>query len=273
MVKVRPFHAIRPSSSNVDHVATHSLEKPTFEDIENEIAENPRSFLHVEFAEATLPTELQHDWEKIAERKKENLANFLQEGWLITEKKPAYYIYRFIREEEMQYGLVLTISLEDYRNENITKAELGEEDPFYTAEIMDGIQAQTKPIFLSAAVNDKLEQMCLEIRRNKFPVYSFDDEEDVNHCVWVVDQEEYVREITTLFEEEVTELVIMQNAHLIEAAAKVTEARNGGDEKEVNSDYLLAIVFFGEEELIAQPLSGLFIHQLEAKQVGEPNKN
>ncbi|MDE1548848.1 DUF1015 domain-containing protein [Jeotgalibaca caeni] len=270
MVKIKPFRAIRPSSYNVDHVASPFYDVLSLEEAREIAYSNPKSFLHVERAEVSLAEQFVDDREKIFKQAKENLLTFIENKWLIQDHKEAYYLYRLHRENEYQYGLVATIAVDEYEKGNIAYEEPPEfERKFDVTGYLESSGAHTSPVILSSPRNEKLDQLLANFRATKFPVYMFeseDEEDDSNHCVWMIKEESLVKEITRIFQEEIGGLSIISGRHLFESAKEVAERRkeanlNANPNAEYN--FFLGIIHANTDELVTWPLSGLFIHAFE----------
>ena len=70
------------------------------------------SFLHVNKPEIDLPEDTDPYDEKVYQKGKENLENFIANKYLVEEKEPIVYIYAQGMGDRTQYGVMLEASVE-----------------------------------------------------------------------------------------------------------------------------------------------------------------
>lgn len=70
------------------------------------------SFLHVNKPEIDLPEDTDPYDEKVYQKGKENLENFIANKYLVEEKEPIVYIYSQQMGDRTQYGIMLEASVE-----------------------------------------------------------------------------------------------------------------------------------------------------------------
>ncbi|MEO0278924.1 MAG: DUF1015 domain-containing protein, partial [candidate division WOR-3 bacterium] len=126
----------------------------------------------------------------------------------------------------------------------IKKHELTrEEKEIDRARHIDILNAQTEPVFLAYRSWDKLDNLILE--GTKFPKeYDFETE-GVRHILYVVTDEDYVREVSGLFAE-LPHLYIADGHHRSQAAWRVMKwraERNPAHTGMEEYNFFLAVVF------------------------------
>ena len=82
---------------------------------------NPYSYFHIDRSEIDLPGIDPYDPQVYQKRRK--IASFQEEGWLIQETAPAYYLYELTMAGRSQTGLVACTSIDDYVAGKIKKHE------------------------------------------------------------------------------------------------------------------------------------------------------
>ncbi|WP_207492074.1 DUF1015 domain-containing protein [Aridibaculum aurantiacum] len=242
MAKISPFKALRPQVALAEKVASRPYDVLNSQEAKAEAAGNPYSFLHITKSEIDLDDLADIHTPEVYEKAKENLQAFISNGTLFREDKPCYYIYQLIMNGRSQTGLVCGSSVDDYENDIIKKHEFTR--PEKEQDRINHIKtsgAQTGNVFLAyrdvEAVNVLVEQW----KKDNEPVYDFVAEDDIQHTVWVVNNDDTISHISSLFEEEVPYTYIADGHHRAASAAKVRKAL-GADAKP-EADYFLTTLF------------------------------
>lgn len=247
MVNIKPFHAIRPNSHDVDKVASLPYDVVTDSEVRVLTENNEKSYLNIDRTDVKFGSDVQSDAEEIYHAAKDELKKFLEKGWLIQEEEPALYLYRLMQGDRIQYGLVTTIAVDDYLSGKIKRHEFTrpdkEQDRIRHNDITD---ANTSPIFLTMHDNDKLINILKEHRGKHMPIYTFDSFNATNHCVWKITNTETIDAITALFKSDVDKLYIADGHHRMESAAKVAKMRREEFPEAPNDagfNYFLGVIF------------------------------
>ncbi len=150
---------------------------------------------------------------------------FQAEGTLIQDEKPNYYLYELIRKGKSQTGIVGVSSIDDYMNGVIKKHELTredkEQDRIHHVDICD---ANTGPIFLACRYPKELLVLMENWKNSHEPVYDFTSEDEITHRVWIVDEEEKIQKIHSLFGG-ISSIYIADGHHRAASAVKVGQKR------------------------------------------------
>lgn len=223
MVSINPFRAVRPNSYDVDKIASLPYDVVTKSEVLELTEDNPKSFLNIDRTDVRFESEYA---DEVYEAAKEGLADFLDKGWLIKEDEPALYVYRLMQGDRLQYGLVSTISVDDYVNGHIKRHEFTrpdkEKDRIQHNDVSD---ANTSPIFLTMRDNETLRALLKEAREARLPLYIFDSFNDTNHCVWRITDPHTIATIQAIFADEIENLYIADGHHRMESAYKVAKLR------------------------------------------------
>ncbi len=224
MVTISPFKALRPAAELAKQVASRPYDVLNSKEAKVEAQGNNVSFLHITKGEIDLPESIDTHAPEVYEKAKENLDAFISRNILFRESKACYYIYELQMNGKSQTGLVCGSSVDDYENDLIKKHEFTR--PEKELDRINHIKitgAQTGNVFLAyrtVAEIDELINKCKE----KSPVYNFTADDDIQHTVWIVNDDDTIEKISNLFKEKVPCTYIADGHHRAASAAKVRAA-------------------------------------------------
>ena len=225
MALFQAFRAVRPAEGKAEKVAALPYDVVSREEAREIGEKNHYSFLHVDRAEMDLDPEIDLYDAVVYQKAKENLDRFQAEGTLIQDEKPNYYLYELIRKGKSQTGIVGVSSIDDYMNGVIKKHELTredkEQDRIHHVDICD---ANTGPIFLACRYPKELLVLMENWKNSHEPVYDFTSEDEITHRVWIVDEEEKIQKIHSLFGG-ISSIYIADGHHRAASAVKVGQKR------------------------------------------------
>lgn len=148
MVTIYPFTGLHPSDEAFAVVPSVPYDVISTEDAAAEIAKNDKTLLRVIRTDAELPDIDPHD-DRIYERAREMFAKMKTGGLLVSDDKPALYLYRITLGGDIFTGLISCVSVAEYKNDTIKKHELTrydkEED---RTRHIDAVSAHTGQVFL-----------------------------------------------------------------------------------------------------------------------------
>lgn len=234
MAQIAPFNALRPQAQFAKQVASLPYDVLNRKEARELVRGVPYSFLHITKAEIDLPETVDIHDKKVYEKAKENLQTFIQREILFRESKPCYYIYQLTMNGRSQTGLVCTSSVDDYENNIIKKHEHTRPE-----KEQDRIQhiittgAQTGNVFLAYRNNPEMDALTEKWKKDKKPVYEFVAEDDIEHTLWVINDDKTIDLITEIFSEKVECTYIADGHHRAASAAKV-RLTAAGDAQEAN---------------------------------------
>lgn len=224
MTSILPFRALRPIPALAFQVASRPYDVLNSNEAREAAKDNPCSFLHVTKSEIDLPASIDIHSQAVYEKAKENLYRFIQEGTLVQEEKPCYYIYRLTMNGRHQTGLVAVSSVDDYYRDLIKKHEFTRpEKEKDRIDHMHTIKAQTGNVFLAMRDVPALQEL-MQRQQQQTPLYDFVAEDDVRHCIWVVQEQPQIDAITKIFRDQVPCTYIADGHHRAASAAKVSAA-------------------------------------------------
>ena len=245
MAIVKPFRGVRPPKEYVAQVASKPYDVLNSEEARTEAAGNEKSLYHIIKPEINFePGTDEHD-PKVYEKAVENFRKFQENGWLVQDSKPCYYIYAQTMDGRTQYGFVVAASVDDYMNGRIKKHELTRRDK--EEDRMKHVRnnrANVEPVFFTFPDNDSLEQI-LKQETAKEPTYDFVADDGFGHTFWVIDSDETIAKISSLFAD-IPNMYIADGHHRSAAAALVGAEMAKNNPNHTGSEeynYFLAVCF------------------------------
>jgi len=242
MAIIQPFKALRPQPQLAKQVASRPYDVLNSAEAKKEAAGNPASFLHITKSEIDLPESVDIHDAQVYEQAKENLTAFIKRDLLFRESKDCYYIYQLIMHGRSQTGLVCLSSVDDYENDIVKKHEFTR--PEKELDRINHIKtsgAQTGNVFLAYRNNVGLDALIENWEKTKTAVYDFVADDEIQHTIWVVNDESTIQEISSIFQNEIPCTYIADGHHRAASAAKVRAALGANAGK--NADYFLTTLF------------------------------
>ena len=245
-MRIKPFKGIRPPKELVEQVSSRPYDVLNSQEARREAAGNEKSLYHIIKPEINFPEGTDEHDEKVYPSALEHFTMFREKGWLKQDPRELYYVYAQTMDGRTQYGLVVAAWVEDYMEERIKKHELTrrdkEEDRMKHVRINN---ANIEPVFFAYPHRDDLDEIIARLTA-KEPEYDFvAAPEGFRHTFWVIDQQETIDRITSIFAE-IPAMYIADGHHRSAAAALV------GNEKKLQNpnhtgkeeyNYFLAVCF------------------------------
>jgi uncharacterized protein (DUF1015 family) len=231
MAIIKPFKALRPKQEISKQLASPPYDVLNSDEARTAAFNNPLSFLHVTKSEIDLAPGIDTHSKEVYQKAKENLQQFIKDGFLATEEKACYYIYQLVMNGRSQTGLVCVSSVEDYYNDIIKKHEFTRpEKEKDRIDHMRTIEAQTGNVFL--AYRDVMEVNALinGWKATRKPEYDFTADDGIQHSIWIIDMDNVINSITKLFSTNVPCTYIADGHHRCASAAKVSKELPNSEE-------------------------------------------
>lgn len=270
MANIAPFKALRPQAQYARQVASRPYDVLNSQEAKVEAQGNPYSFLHITKSEISLPEDTDIHSQPVYDKAKQNLEAFIQRDVLFRENKPCYYIYQLIMNGRSQTGLVCGSSVDDYENDIIKKHEFTR--PEKEQDRINHIKtsgAQTGNVFLAYRNVDEIDELIEKWKKDKSPVYDFVAEDQIQHTIWVINDDKTIQNITDLFAAKVPCTYIADGHHRAASAAKVRAAL--GNKSTPEADFFLTTLFPASQlaildyNRVVKDLNGLTAHELLKK--------
>jgi uncharacterized protein (DUF1015 family) len=148
------------------------------------IEANPLSFLRVTRAEAEFSEGSKPPAESVYQRARLNLEQFVNDGLLVHDPEPAFYVYQLASDGHTQTGLVGCCSINDYETGVIKKHENVRPDKVAdrTGHMLK-VRAQTGLIFLAFRGTGKIHAL-IDETTSTAPIYEFECPQGILQRVW-----------------------------------------------------------------------------------------
>ena len=123
MSVIHPFKAIRPTRDKAQLVSTRPLAAYRKHILRAKLDENPYTFLHIIHPEGDKEHHSKANSVERFEAVKERYDSFIDQGILIQDAEPSFYIYRQTKGTHQFTGVIAGVSVEEYKNDLIKKHE------------------------------------------------------------------------------------------------------------------------------------------------------
>jgi len=246
MATVKPFKGIRPKPDMAEKVVALPYDVMNRKEAAKMAQGNPYSFLHISRSEIDFPNDVSPYEKKVYQKAKNNLEKMMAAGILQQDEKANYYIYQQTMDARTQTGIVARTSVDEYMNNVIKKHEhtrpQKEEDRFKHFDVCNG---NTEPVFFAYRSKKAITDLVnLWIKHNN-PVYGFSTEDEVDHKLWIVDDNEIIESIRQGFED-VSNLYIADGHHRTASAVRAAIKRreeNPNHKGDEDYNYIMSVVF------------------------------
>lgn len=246
MAIIKPFRGIRPRPDLVDKVTSPPYDVLNSDEAREVAAGNPYSFLHVVKAEIDLPSGVDTHSEEVYRLSAANFAGMREEGVLVRDETPCFYIYQLSMNDHVQKGLAVGASVDEYEAGSIKKHELTRrEKEDDRARHVEALMANAGPVLFTYRARDDVRQIIERISVNTKPVYDFEADDGVGHALWVVSDPENVRSLQTAFKS-VESLYVADGHHRTASAFRVRNImreRNPQHTGDEGYNHFLAVLF------------------------------
>ncbi len=246
MADIQPFRGIRPRAELVQKVASPPYDVLNSKEAKVLAENNPYSYLRVVKAETNFDREVDPHSEEVYQKSAYVLQNFVQEGVLIQDETPCFYIYEITMGDHTQRGLMIGASVEEYDQGLIKKHEFTRPDKEDDrAHHVDVLNANTGPVMLSYHANEAVDLHLESICKANEPNYDFTAEDGIRHVMWVVSNPDDVQTIVDNFKR-VDAMYVADGHHRSAAAFRVRNARRQNNEDHTGNElynYFLAVTF------------------------------
>ena len=150
MSHLRPFCGVRPQSALASEIIAPPYDVLDEAEAREIVSRLPKSFLRVTRSEVDLPEGSDSHGREAYEKAGENLLKYIEDGWLVQDDTPCFYLYTQTWKGRTQTGLMALCDTEEYDQNRIKKHELTrpvkEQD---RTDHIDILGAQTGLVFLT----------------------------------------------------------------------------------------------------------------------------
>jgi uncharacterized protein (DUF1015 family) len=245
MPLIRAFTGLRPAPDRAADVAAPPYDVMNEAEAREMVEGRPWSFLHISRPEIDLPEGVDPYAPEVYAKAAENLEKMINEGVLVEDSRPCYYVYRLTMGRHQQTGLVAVASVEAYDNDRIKKHEFtrpAKEDD--RVRQIDALNAQTGPVFLVYPSAPAVDSQLADISQGQ-PDMDVTADDGVRHEIWVVGDSEIVERLTADFDN-MSALYVADGHHRSAAGSRVGAARKAANAKHTGEEpynYFLSVIF------------------------------
>lgn len=266
---VRPFRALRPTPAFAAGVAAPPYDVLNSAEAKQKVVGKPHSFLHISKPEIDLPDGTDVYSAAVYAKGAENLQKLINDGVLIRDAQPCYYVYRMRMGAHVQTGLAFAASVPDYDTNRIRKHEFTRPDKEDDrVRQIEALNAQTGPVLLAYRKHMELQNILMAATSAE-PLYDVKADNNVSHAIWRIEDAATVARISAAFAG-MDALYIADGHHRSAAASRVAAARRGKS-KSGSAESFLAVAFPHDQmrifdyNRVIKDLNGLSVESFLAK--------
>jgi uncharacterized protein (DUF1015 family) len=200
MAIVLPFRAFRPANDKVHLVASRSVDGYQSGELHEKLASNPYTFLHVINPDFGDTGKTKAGSPERLKKVKSKFNAFVNAGVLNHDERSAYYIYKQFKNGLEYLGIIALTSIDDYmkgvikiHEQTLTQREEK------LKEYLEVCEFNAEPVLFCYPENKVLETLLQDVSKTQ-PVYDFSTSDRVRHSLWLVNDEQRLKQIETAFE-------------------------------------------------------------------------
>jgi len=261
---VTPIRGLRPAPQRAEEVVAPPYNVLNTAEARVRADGRPNSFLHISKPEIDLPEGTDPYDPAVYSKGAENLQRLIEDGVLMREEKPCYYIYRLRWEEHVQTGLVFGSSVAAYDINRVRKHEftrpVKEDD---RVRQITALNAQTGPVLLTYRADDAVKAIIDEAAAGA-PAYDLTADDGIGHTLWVLDDDAKIEQLNQIFD--ATDALYIADGHHRSASASRVAKENSNE----SAQYFLSVAFAHDEmkildyNRVVRDLNGLSADELLA---------
>jgi uncharacterized protein (DUF1015 family) len=244
-MRVKPFRGLRPRPDLSSRIPSYPYDVVNTSEARDLADGDPHTFLHVVKPEIDLPEDTDPYDESVYAKGRENLRKMIDEGWLVRDDRPAYYVYRLRMGDHVQTGIVGAAAVQDYLDDTIKKHEFtrpAKEDD--RVRLVESLEAHPGPVFLTYDGTEAIDAEIAAVVAGP-PTVDFTAPDDIGHTLWVVDDPDRTARLEAAFSQ-VPATYVADGHHRSAAAARVGKImtdRLASPTGEEPCNYFLAVHF------------------------------
>ena len=247
MAIIKPFKGLRPPREIVEELACLPYDVMNSDEAAEMAKGKEKSLLRITKAEIECPGVEDIHSETVYNKSVKNFKLFQENGWLVQDEKPQYYIYAQTMNGQTQYGIVGAAACADYENGIIKKHELTrpekEEDRMVLTRYLD---ANIEPVFFAYKAVPEIDEIVNRIVSENKADYDFTAEDGFGHHFWTIKSDADNQKIEQLFNEKVPFTYVADGHHRTAAAARIgleKTAQNSNHTGNEEYNFFMAVHF------------------------------
>lgn len=226
MPALHPFRAVRPVRDKAHLVSSRSYVTYAPGALDDKLAGNPYSFLHIlrpEMDASFRELPLEERFERI----RDEYRRFVEEGILVRDDVPGVYYYRQSHSGQCYEGFVGSVSTRAYANGAIRKHEqtLERREALF-AQYLDVTRFNAEPVLLVHDDHADLEEVAQNVTQVR-PEYEFTTTDKVLHELWLIQDAAQLRTIEQAYAS-MDALYIADGHHRCASSARLSDTLGGG---------------------------------------------
>ncbi|WP_410221517.1 DUF1015 domain-containing protein [Pedobacter sp.] len=266
MPVIKAFKALKPRQSLLTKVVTRPLDDYSTGQAKLILSENEYNFLHL------ISPELDHLYlrgsrtELVYKKISENLEQFIDNGILVFEEKPAIYIYQIEHNGIRQTGIWTLTDIEEYFKGNIKKHEnTVERREKALAEYIQQSNLDANPVLITYHKNLTISKL-IDNYLLKSPDIDFSFDDLSAHRIWVVTDGKDLDTFIKTFSD-IDQVYIADGHHRAASMAKMCRQKRmlNGESKTADYNYF-STVYMDTEEVKILPFYRLVRDLSELKE-------
>ena len=272
MAIVKPFRGLRPKPKLCKEIASPPYDVLSTEEARSIVKQNPKSFLRINKAELEFSDDMNPYSEAVYQKGKANLQQLIDNGLMVRDENPCFYVYRLTMDNRSQTGLVSLVSVDDYDNGLIKKHEHTRPEKVNDrADHIDFLDAQVGPVFTAYRFQEPIQQIFNTVTENS-PSVDFVADDTVHHEFWVIGDPDLQKGIISEFAP--FPLYIADGHHRSQSASEVCRRKkeqNPHHTGEEDYNYFLNVIFSDSElsilpyNRVIREMNGLTISEILEK--------
>lgn len=246
-MKIKAFRALRPVPETVDRVAC-----PPYDTVDRVAARvlaagKPDSFLHVVRPEINLPEGHDPYDDAVYETAVANLRRLQDNGAMVRENVPCFYLYRQRTRDHVQRGVVVCCSVREYTRNLIRAHEhtRADKEEDRTRHIR-ATNANTGPVFLTYRPDTRIRELMDNIEQDEEPLLVHTADDYCEHTLWRIPARCGLPEAF----ERVLPAYVADGHHRLAAAVRVAAERDAQDPSHLGgeeSNWFLGVLVPSDE--------------------------
>jgi uncharacterized protein (DUF1015 family) len=252
MAIVKPFRGLRPPAEIVKELACLPYDVMNTAEARQLAGGKERSLLHITRSEIDFPVDIDAHSPEVYKKSAGNFLKWQDNGWLVPDREPYFYIYAQTMQGRTQYGIAGCAAVDDYLNGVIKKHELTRPDKEQDRMVhIRTNNANIEPVFFAYPAVKEIDDIVSDIAGREKPEYDFIAEDGFGHRFWVVRNRQTNIRIEKLFAEKVPFTYVADGHHRTAAAALVgKEMRDSNPTHDGTEEYnFFMAVHFPENQL------------------------
>ena len=247
MATIKAFKGYRPPNDIAQDVSSLPYDVMNSQEAAEMAKGKPMSLLHITRAEIDLPEGTDIHSEAVYNKAVENYQKFKNNGWLVQDDNPRFYIYAQTMDGRTQYGIVGAAAAQDYFDGVIKKHELTRPDKEEDRMVLTRyLNANIEPVFFSYKAVPEIDEIVEKTVKNNEPVYDFTAEDGFGHHFWVIESDEDNARLEKLFAEKVPYTYVADGHHRTAAAARIMQEKKAQNPNHTGTEaynYFMAVHF------------------------------